>query len=1043
MVTVTQQLLILNEDTMTVAATIDLLSKHIMHHDYFSPSLNGLTFLDQTTNEVNPVVVADAYFNSIKSLKGKLFLMGNYEFVVGSISNWADRLLDTMEMGDYVGAIELATGYYLGTQDLVIVGLPNDDEERKSIVIKNLPGMIIASIKYTFNGSCPIEQPQKDQWLDLLTHLSQTCIRAWVAIDQPDELMEDIFESFETAGFVLLFFEELSHFISSGQVSYLPPRIFRELVKNYIISPELQDRLEELICSLDIQSLDLDLAISLCNEYHLKDTLIYIWNHALADFITPLSELFEIVKEGPRTLQDQSDAAKIYPYISYILTGRIYPTGLPFSTPDEATKARSYVYYLLFSSTNIAWPQGGPVIKTRPNGEEEPAYPYLLLLINYGCSEFFSALNEAFEDSFLNDMDSHSKSPVKANEALIFGNTINRQLIINILLELFHNVPELSDKKIFLGIFIARNYPKYSQFIMLPGNVLSKILEEVCLCQDPELKEECQLGVEALLSKYKPYDLDNIIVLLHEVKYYHVLQYIFRSEKRYAKLLETTFKMWKEDPIENLPDDNKLLDNIAECFRNTKEATGLQEKERAAIESIVVENFEYLLNINCHRIVRIISKYSPHLHENVFKLESRSDLQFKYFESLFGLAMSKTGTFPVPTMRYRHLYIKLLAQRGLNSNIHNLLKELITGAYDVDLNVLRKDLQEAGAVDSIILILLRQKSYSEAIDCVVERLYTLDQSIVHDLHSFMATDIRFEITRYLNIGVDICSSPEVKNMLLTKSTGNNLKSLNEQLWVTLIDALVDISKQNADGEEKEDDAIQLAKEQENFTRNLLLKTLSALLDNAGNGTQHNATIVRICSSLMTPLASSKPRTIGTVRPILGDLFSAYRYQQNVLSVAKQLLDKDAYDSLQILMAKRLEGWRVSKSGECEGCGKRILGLGVDADWLYEEWGNLQKLRMAKSKKQAAIQPAVIGVATLKQQRALLKGKGKKKSQDAITLVTNSTTNEDYASFELIAKGQQPKEKSSLLVIFKCQHTFHLGCLRNLGVKADLKCIICE
>lgn len=1004
---------------MVVAATVDLLDKHIMHNDYFSQSLQDLTFTNPTTGDVQPVVVADGYFNSIKSLKGKLFLMGNYEFVAGSISNWADRLLDTMEMGDYIGAIELATGYYLGTQDLLIVGLPTDDAERKDIVIKNLPEMIIASIRYTFNGS-----RQEEEQAEFLRDLSKTCFTAWVAIGKPEELLEEMFESFENAGNLLLFFDELSHFIAKGQVSYLPPRIFKELVKQYITTPELQDKLEELICSLNIQSLDLDLTISLCNEYHLKDTLIYIWNHALGDFITPLLELVEIIRDGPQTEQSQADALKIFPYISYILTGRVYPTGLPFATPEIAAKARSYLYYFLFSSTNIAWPPGGAIIPSRPNGEEEPGYPYLLLLLHFGCSEFFSALNEAFEDSFLNDSDSRVKPAVK-DEAVIFGNTITRQLIVNILLDLFNTVPELKDLSIFLGIFIARNYPKYSQFIILPGNVLSRVLQEVCLCQDPDLKEECELAVEALLSKYKPYELDKTIALLHEVKYYHVLQYIFRSEKQWAKLLEISFKIWKEDPVDKLPDDSKLLDIIAECFRNTKEATTLQEKERKAIELIIVENFEFLLNIDCARIVRIISKYSPHIHENIFKLTSRSDLQLKYFESLFQLAKNKSGIYPVPTMRYRHLYIQLLAKHERNADIHTLLKEMITGAYDIDLKVLRNDLQTAGAVDSIILVLLRQKSYTEAIDCVVERLYSLDKYLVQDLPDFEVA-VREDISKYLSIGVDICSSPEVKSMQLSHSK-HNLKTLNEQLWVTLIDALVDISKQNSDPEAATETE---GKDQESFTRNLLLKTLSALLDNAGNGTQHNATIVRICSSLMTPLDSSKPRTIGTVRPILGDLFSAYRYQQKVLGVAKRLLDDDAYASLEILMAKRLEGWRVSKSGECEGCGRRILGLGVDADWLYEEWAKLQKIRIGKSKK--GYLPM-----TPKQQRALLKGKGKKTDHGHQVEV------EQVVDLAEIAKEVKAGENSNLLAIFKCQHTYHLGCLRNLGVKDGLKCIVCE
>lgn len=136
LVTSTQRLILLNEETMVISATVDLLNKHIYHLDMFSSILKDLTLIHPDTQELQPVVVCDAYFNSVRSFKGKLFLLGNYELVVGSLSNWADRLLDTMQMGDYIGAIDLATNYYLGNQDLAIVSLPSNDDERHSIVIK-------------------------------------------------------------------------------------------------------------------------------------------------------------------------------------------------------------------------------------------------------------------------------------------------------------------------------------------------------------------------------------------------------------------------------------------------------------------------------------------------------------------------------------------------------------------------------------------------------------------------------------------------------------------------------------------------------------------------------------------------------------------------------------------------------------------------------------------------------------------------------------------------------------------------------------------
>lgn len=601
---------------MTVITSLDLANKHILHHDYFSRALETLTLVDPKSQQLLPILATDAYFNSIDSFKGKLFLMGNYEFVVGSISNWADRLLDTMEIGDYKGAIELATSYYLGVQDSLVVGLPDDDEERKSLVMKNLPEMIIASIRYTFNESRRNEESDKKQWMDQLRNLSKTCFDAWIVIGKPDNLFEEMFELYEHAGVSLVFLEELAEYISHGKVTYIPPTVFHELVKQYVAIPECQEKLEELICTLDVTSMDLDFIISLCNKNHLKDTLIYVWSYALGDFLTPFIDFIDIVTTNKKeTLAEE--ATKIYPYICYILTGRIYPTGVSFENVENSLKAKCYIYYFIFSSSNIAWPKGGPIINTQSGGtKNEPKYPYLLLLIQFNCSAFFSALNEVFEDSFLNETDTNSLSS-HTNKVAFFGYSINRQRIINILLDLFDSASEkLVTKRIFLSIFIARNYPKYSQFIDVSDVILSSVLEEVCQCRDSELKEDCELAIEALLSKYKPTDFDQLIAALFEAKYYHVLAYIYKSDKEYTDLLKVSL-------LEDMTDKTQLLDIMVDGF---KHAQG--NEDNSEINYIVSKNFEQLMLIDCPRFVRILSKYAPTLHENILDVDTKFQSQY-------------------------------------------------------------------------------------------------------------------------------------------------------------------------------------------------------------------------------------------------------------------------------------------------------------------------------------------------------------------------------------------------------------------------------
>ena len=118
--TITQQLVIIEDPSMVVTDSSDLIQKHIYHADLFSPQLNNL--VDQLEDEEVAAmhgVVADAFYMSFRAYKGRLFLLGYNEITFGTLSNWADRLLALMEEGSFIGAIQLATAYYNGEANKV------------------------------------------------------------------------------------------------------------------------------------------------------------------------------------------------------------------------------------------------------------------------------------------------------------------------------------------------------------------------------------------------------------------------------------------------------------------------------------------------------------------------------------------------------------------------------------------------------------------------------------------------------------------------------------------------------------------------------------------------------------------------------------------------------------------------------------------------------------------------------------------------------------------------------------------------------------
>lgn len=603
---------------MTIIKRIDLANKHVSHHDYFSKVLEKLTLLDASSQEEFPVVVTDAYFNTVSSFNGKLFLMGNFELVLGSISSWADILLDTMEAGEYSKAIELASGYYRGVDDWAILGLPTNDEERKVAVINNLPEMIVDSIRST------VKSKQEFQ-TEALSYLLNTCFDAWMTIGKPDQLLEDMFECCHTNGFALPFFGELCKRILSSAVSFIPPSIFRELVKQYGAIPKYQEKLEKLICTLDAKSMDLDLTVFLCKEHKLHDTLIYIWNQGLGDYITPLVEIIEDLKTNP-----QGSESRIYAYISYILTGRVYPTGRPFESVQDAQKARFYVYYFIFSISNIAWPQqGGSIITIQKNGQELQ-YPYLLFLIQTNCSAFFTALNEAFEDPFLNDPLSIILD--ETDQPLGFEIQVNRQYIVDILIKIFFKSHEfasqpalnelLAGKKIFLDIFLARNYPKYSQFIHIDPSILSQVLKDVSECTDDDLRRECELGLEALLSKYKPSDFEHVVEQLQKAQFHQVLENIYRSRNDYPKLIALALSKARTSTI----NESNCLELLSSGFKHDKK--GME----TFIDTISSSAFTVLANKDSARLGRILNKYAPQFHEKILLCDQ--NLQLEYLKNL-------------------------------------------------------------------------------------------------------------------------------------------------------------------------------------------------------------------------------------------------------------------------------------------------------------------------------------------------------------------------------------------------------------------------
>lgn len=252
--TITQRLIILEDGSMRMTDAFDLVHKHIYHQDLFSKQLHNLVEqLDEDDPSMHGVV-ADAFYMSFKSYKGRLFLLGFNDVSIGALSNWADRLIALMEDGDYIGAIQLATSYYTGDTDKLTIGLPEDTRLRHSMVQDKLIEIMTASLKFAFNQRQRQSAAANDTHLQLL---AEACFEACLSIGDIDFLFDEAYEWYEDADSEGIFLETLEPRILEKQIITIPPTVVKSMVTHYV-SKGLESRLEEIICHMETATLDID-----------------------------------------------------------------------------------------------------------------------------------------------------------------------------------------------------------------------------------------------------------------------------------------------------------------------------------------------------------------------------------------------------------------------------------------------------------------------------------------------------------------------------------------------------------------------------------------------------------------------------------------------------------------------------------------------------------------------------------------------------------------------------------------------------------------
>ncbi|EGX91280.1 golgi complex component [Cordyceps militaris CM01] len=1045
--TVSQRLIVLEDRTMRMTEAFDLMQRYMYHKDLYSKQLHNLVEqLDEEDTSMHGVV-ADAFYMSFKAYKGRIFILGFNEISLGALSNWADRLIAMMEHGDYIGAIQLATSYYTGDADKLTVGLPEDQTQRHGMVKDKVLEIIRASLRYAFT------QRQRDKSAADDAHLKQlaeTCFVACLNIGNVDFLLDDMFTWYEDADVSGIFLEVLEPYILDRSIAFVPPIVVKDMV-SYYAAQGWESRLEEMICHMETATLDLDQVTLLCKQHSLYDALTYVWNQAIRDYVTPMIELLSLLVPivgngnyaGDAVGEDyySINAVKIFPYLSYILTSRVYPNGEPMDE-ETATQAKAEIYWFFFSGQTITWPKGsGKAFLTHPVTDCEPSFPYLRLILHYDAPSFLSALNEAFEDPFLNDSPDKKTNGASIDmpEEQIFGQTINRQYIMSILLDVMNPDDFAASDTIYLDMFIARNLPKFPQYLLFSGSTLSKVLEGLCNYPGQDLAEDAQLSAEYLLSVYHPTDTTALLPLFKSAGFYRILKRIFKVDKQFGTLIRTYF----EDP----DDQDQVFECLASCLRPS---TKLGFQQRNNVHEAILDHARDLLELSPEKSAVVLAGETTETQKKI--LDSASDapyLQFSYLKTLLDSEREKLPEEMPPDQHLIEQYVRLMCKFE-PLHVSDYINRVQAG--DLRLDQVLPTMEENGVVDAAVTILTRDGLVEKAMQRLVRHFGTLEsalQGVLSGAADWQEDPVDLQasieellqgLQKYMYVGIWLCQGQrkQAKRVTQVQKRAKNAPSAlttDESLWLQLIEAAVKLTKQISPDIQKAVADVDMDGERLlTLLRSLVQHTFTALLastsgQNPGQPTSKllaaggtNLSFLRVLRAFLTNAAASSPN-LADLRGVLASIFSAYAYEESILRLSNRLLDRSLFVNVSQSVTLRQRGWRP-RGSTCEHCGRRVWGPGVAGGSVFEAWEARQALEDAgrlEKKHRAAGEP---GAETAE-------GKGKGKSLDTRPA---SMLLEDKVADGAAAAGRDPP--LGPLVVLACRHVYHQSCLDAVQDKQE-------
>ncbi|GAA5874500.1 hypothetical protein JCM3774_005737 [Rhodotorula dairenensis] len=964
-----------------------------------------------------PAEHALSYATSFGVYKRKLFMLREIDIRAGAILTWADRVLALMQPATILEAIETATSYYEGQIDASTIALPDNLEERKALLEPRLREILNASLDFVFSDERLRDGSHADGETiqRLFRDLVATSVRACLALGDPDWLFDELYERYEQNGIEGIFLDRLEPFVLAGTVHALPPSVTQRLIGIHAERGQFAAA-ERIILNVDPINLDLNQALHLCQRVPLYDGLIHVYSRALDDWVGPIVELVGVIRRivehrqhrprriGPSgafsadatdevttdeesvegagalwrsvTHADQEveslvpSAYKIFAYLSRALLGLAYPSGQKLSE-KTANRARETIYGFLFAPTTQRWPppKGSPVRTTSAPMADEPPFPYVHLLLHFDAEALLDTLDQAFEDSYLDD-DS-------ADSGRATGMT--RQCIVDVFLAMAGEESTGSHRLTavdltFVRIFVARNVPKYPQFVHLPATTSRGLLIDLASDLDQSTVEDRQLATEYLLSSYTPTDVDTLIPLFERAGFLRILRSIYRGERRWADLATTYLR---DDDI-----GSDIFDKLGETLKLSARAA---PSEKAQLAEIILEAAPSLAQTDetaLPRLVDLVAAYLPTRHvEFLDKLSTTPWREVAYLRYLLepGQPQELADATLDPALERR--YVALLCRH----DPRHVIKYVASRDLVADEELLRI-CEAEGSYDALVWAIDKRGepivALNKAADALELRADLLVEQIVHRDDGESRADetipgrsievVVEQITAIAAAATDVC-------VRRTSGRRRTVDASPEELWFQLLSSLVSTVRSirsavpahsepitshrrisNASLVVHDDDLPAFSAQASELLSAIIPASLSALVSSVSS---REVSFPRLVRRLIdsNSRSSTATRSYAEFKGIVTSMLDTYAFEGDLLDLSSVISAQDLYQYVDAYKRERERGWRPrygSTPGCCSECLQPLFAAGdsassptmsrsASASILVEAMDSIERIRMQK------------------------------------------------------------------------------------------------